>query len=393
MAISDPFARLGAALEDGWRDADRDEERFADVALGVLEAHPPSEWFRRDAFLDAVLDPHRSGIQQLAPTGAFGQPGLTAFAGEGFVIEVYYWLHSLAAIHNHPFCGVFTVLEGWSVHARYATSRSTRAGSRGQLLDVHLSGLDLVEPGHVERFSLKRHPLVHALVHIPVPTISMVLRTIRTEGYLRYLPPSIAIPMEAPFEPAARRQAMLESLVAAEDPAAEARVHAFLRSADFESAVRILSGLWPRSSGEARASLLASMAELHGDRCDAVVAALDRAARLEEASAIGRSLRDADLRLVATALAYAESREHVFGLLRQRTGDPEALLRRFVDDAGHFAADEDASRLIAHALVAGGGENAAERALEEAFGAAAVAEQRDEIARYCRDSIFSVLGR
>ena len=387
----DSIRRLGAALEDGWRDADRDEERFGDVAALALEDVPVHRGFEREALLAALLDPHEGGRQQLAPVGAFGQPGTTAFAGDGFVIEIYYWLDSLSAIHNHPFCGVFTVLDGWSVHARYKLSRAMRAGAQGQLLDVRLAGLEIVEPGQIEKFSLRRHPLVHALVHVPVPTVSMVLRTTRTEGYYRYLPPSLALPMQPPAEPMARRIALLESMAAAAEPTVGEHLRAFLGHADFEAAVHLLSNLWPRVDPPEREPLLQAIAPLHGDRIDAVRAALDRGLRLQQATSVRATLREAEHRLCATALAYAESREHVLRVLRQRVDDPIASLRSFADVV-LSSDDEQATRVIAGVLIEGQGDQAAVGTLAEAYGAGAVAEQRDEVQRFCRESIFSVLA-
>ena len=203
------FDALGAELERSWALADRDEERFADIAADALDGM--AERFELEAFLDVMLDPGRGGRQQLAPLGAFGQPGFTAFHGEGFVVEVYLWTDSLSAIHNHPFCGAFTVLHGHSVHAVYQTSRFSRAGARGRLLDVRLANLSRVDTGEVHKFSLRRYPLIHALIHVPVPSVSMVVRTARTEGYYRYLPPSVALPMEPMSEPGSRRVALLET--------------------------------------------------------------------------------------------------------------------------------------------------------------------------------------
>jgi hypothetical protein len=387
----DYFRRLGALVENGWRDADRDEERFPDVAAAALDELPPGDHFDREAFLDAVLDPRQGGLQQLAPLHAFGQPGLTAFFGDGFCIEVYYWLDSLSAIHNHPFCGVFAILEGWSVHVRYATSVAVRAGAQGQLCDITLRGLDILPTGTVQRFSLRRHPLVHALIHVPVPSISMVIRTVRTEGYLRYLPPTIAIPMAPPAEPAARRMAMLEALGEAGDPNHPVRLQRALGHADFETAVHLLLSVWPGSDPEQRKQWLAAIEPQHGDRIDAIAAALHRSLRIQEASSIRSRLRDADHRLCAIALAYAESRRHVLDLLAQRPGDAVARLHRFVDGAGLFTPEEEPSRIIAHALVEGGGVARALADLRQTYDAATVDDLQPDVERYCMDSIFSVL--
>jgi len=360
-----------------------------DLAADALEGLAGR--FDAERFFDAMLDPQRPGRQHLAPTGAFGQPGFTAFHGEGFVLEVYVWSDSLSAIHNHPFCGAFTVLHGHSVQARYGTSAPSRAGARGQLLDVRLQGLDLVRAGEVHKFSLRRYPLIHALIHVPVPTISMVARTVRTEGYLRYLPPSIALPMEPLPEPAARRVALLETLVCIDHPGALQRVCTALRCSDFETTVHLLSTTWPGADEETRDVLWEAASELHGDRREAIEAALSRARRLEEATAIRHGLRDPEHRLCATALAYAEARSHVESVLGD--ADTNALLHAFIDDAGLFDVGEEASATIAHGLVQGQTDAAILRELGEQYGAEAIAEQRDAVVRYAAESIFSVLRR
>ena len=337
-----------------------------------------------------MLDPARGGRQHLAPLGTFGQPGFTAFHGEAFVVEVYVWTDSMSAIHNHPFCGAFTVLHGHSVHAVYRTSRPSRAGARGQLLDVRLAELSQVRAGQVHKFSLRRYPLVHALIHVPVPSVSMVIRTVRTQGYYRYLPPSIGLPMEAMPEPGSRRLAMLETLVRIGHETALPRVCRALRTADFETAVHLLSLTWPAADEETRSALWEAAAELHGDRRDAIEGALRRAQRLEEATAIRYGLRDPEHRACATVLGYAEGRDHV---LRALGPDAGVLLHAFIDDAGLFAPDEAPSATIAHALVEGLDDATILQTLQDHYGEDATVSQRDAVLAYARDSIFSVLRR
>lgn len=381
------FHALGARIDRDWRATGRDEERFPDIAANALAAHPLGG-FDREGFLDAWLDPASPTGLQLAPPCAFGQPGTTVHHGDGFAIEVYYWLNSRSAIHNHPFCGVFTLLEGWSVHARYRVTEREHLGGGALRADGALDGLDLFRPGQVQRFSLHAHPLVHALVHVPIPSLSLVVRTIRSEGYLRYLPPSLALPMEGAREPAERRIALLESLRAAGDARYRERFERELAGADFACAVQLLSSGWSEREPGERAELLELLRPLHGDRVDLVPPALDQAARVAEASAIREGLTDPDLRLVATALAYGDSRQRVLDLLAQR-GDANALLRRFVDEAGLFDAGNDTPLTIVRALV--DGEDPLRR-LAARYGTDAVEPFADDVRRTCSASIFAVLG-
>ena len=302
---------LGARLEDAWSAVGRDEEQFPDVAASLCEQHPPAVDFDRDAFLDAVLDPARSAISQLAPLGVFGQPGLTVYHGDQFVIEVYYWLNSAAAIHNHPFCGLFTLLDGYSVHVRYQVDELQRVGSRARLVKATLNDLQLMSVGDYELFSAENRPLVHALVHVPVPSISLVVRTVRTHGYMRYLPPTLAIPFEPLQEPAARRLAFLESLRLAGDPSYLERLQRELMRVDFETAVHLLAEGWGAWEPKIRAELIEFPRPRFGASVDAIVPALNDGLRVGAATSIRERLREPELRLVATTLAYADSRRRV----------------------------------------------------------------------------------
>lgn len=385
----DYFRRLGESLEDTWLCAGRHEEIFPEVARDVLSKLPSSTGFDRDAFVDAVLGRRGSATLQLAPPEAFAQPGITMFHGDGFVVEVYYWLSSVSAIHNHPFCGAFTVLEGHSVHARYEVSSLVPAGGRALVGEVSLAELERLEAGEVRLFSLVRHPLVHALIHVPVPSISMVVRTTRTEGYLRYLPPAVVLPMEAPGDPLARQLALVHAMGRANDPAHERALASMLRAADFETAVRLLSPIWPGSDDAE--GWLDELRPRLGDGVDTIARSLDRALRQNEANRLREQLHDPELRLVATALMFAERREHVFSLLNG--DDPQALLERFIASPAVFAPDEAASAVIATALVKGEGEAGALKRLNDAYGESVVTEQRGNITRYCDRSIFSPLGK
>lgn len=347
--MRDRFAALGARLEDAWAAAHREEEAFPDVAEEVLAGFDLA--FDREAFLDDALDPAAPQLAQLAPVGVFGQPGFTVFHGDGFVVDVYYWLDSLSAIHNHPFCGVFTVLEGFSVHAEYAFEETRRFSERVRLGPIRLRALSVVEAGERRRFSLARHPLVHALVHVPKPSLSMVVRTVRTEGYLRYLPPSLVLPIDAPNDRVSRQLAMLESLRQAHDPRFPERALAFLGRADLEAGFRALTPMWPDCDEDDRRTLLDALRPRHGDAVDAIAPALEHATRTQAADQLRRAMTASEDRLVATALMLAEDRAQVLSLVGARADDPVEALHRFFDDHALFGSEVD--QVVGHALVDG----------------------------------------
>jgi len=393
VSVQAYFDRLGAALEAGWDRVDRDEESFPDVAHEVLEAHPPRDAFDRDAFVAEQLDPSRPARRQLAPPGVFGQPSFTVFSGHGFLVDVYFWVSSLSAIHNHPFCGTFTVLDGFSAHAVYAFEERERVGPRLRIGAVRQTALELVDAGEIHRFSVRAHPLVHALIHVPRGAVSMVCRTARTVGYQRYFPPSLAIALEPDDELVGRRVELIETLRQSRDPSFGAHLERFLATAGLEATFTALTRLWGDCTEEDRAHLLELVRARHGDRAELLPPAMTRAARWLEANALREQLVDPDDRLLATALMLAEDRASALRLLSARHDDPVARLHRFVDEVVPFAPDDPAAPVLAHALVDGLDLEASERRLVEAFGEGAIEPgQRDVIAAVRRASVCAALG-
>jgi hypothetical protein len=382
------FTRLGALLEDAWLGQDRDEERFPEVAARGLAELPPREHLDLEALIDAVLDPHRSAWRQLAPLGAFGQPGVTAYYGRGFVIDVYFWTHANSAIHDHPFRGAFTIVKGESVHARYAFEEQERVNARIRLGRLALSKLEIVGEGYVERFGEAGDPLVHALLHVPIPTVSMVVRTIRTHGYYRYFPPSIALAMDEPDELVGRQLMMLDMLRASGDPSYSKRMARFLSHADFEATFRALSRTWPAADRSERARWSEIAAERHGARASRIGPALEEALRAHDADTVRGQLADADDRLVATLFVLAEKRDQLLGALAARHADPVQRVHAFIDILG---AQPEGIDLALHALADGEGEAGALARLRERFGVDAVDD--DEARAFCRSSMLSVLAR
>lgn len=391
--MQDYFHKLGEHLETAWARAGRAEDDFSEVAAHALEARPPLEGLDLEALVDAILDSGNPAPAQLAPPGAFGQPGVTVYRGRDFLVEVYFWLQSLSAIHDHPFCGAFSILQGFSVHAVYDFAVTEELGERARLGRLAPTRLELLEAGHVGAFGQRRHALIHALLHVPIPSVSMVVRTERAHGYQRYFPPGVALAMAAPVETFERPMQLLDTLRACGHPDYARRFEAFLRSADFETAFRAISRIWFGSTQAEREHWLDVASDRHGDRVGAIRAALERAGVTQEADLLRARLGGADERLIATALLLAENRDDLLALLAERHPDPVARLHAFVDEADVFGPDEEAGAVIAHALIDGLDLAATIRRLVDSFGEAAIGGREAEVRACHAGCAFAMLGR
>jgi len=385
----DYFCKLDKHLDRAWDAAGRDEDCFSDVAAAALRSLPPGRHLDLEKLIDTVLDPAAPRPPQLAPPGAFGQPGVTVFRGRGYLVEVYFWQQALSAIHDHPFRGAFTVLRGFSVEAVYRFETHEELGPRARLGHLSPASLALIETGHVGAFGRDRHALIHALLHVQMPTVSLVVRTERAEGYQRYFPPGVAIAMESPAETFERPMQLLETLKACGDPAYPQRLESLLRGADFETVFRILSRTWFGLTGGERETWLDVARGQLGNRVDMIRQTLEHAEVKYAADMLRQQLTDSNQRFISTALLLADSRPALLTLLGERFPDPLERLHRFVDEPGVFAEDEAASAMIAHVLIDGGDADEAIKRLVAVYGEEAVLGREDEIRTFHKTCAFA----
>lgn len=385
----DYFGRLGGLIERLWGERDRDEEALPEAAERALREMPPAAAVDLSAFVREFLSPAQQATRQLAPVGAFGQPGITAYFGREFVVDVYFWINALAAIHNHPFCGLFAILRGYSLHSIYDFTSSERISARMAIGDVRLRQIELLREGDVRLFSLRDRPLLHTLLHVPIPSISLVVRTLRTVDYLRYLPPSLAVALSDPDDFIARQLRLLDTLRISRDPAYGDRLAEYLAHADFETTFRVLSAAYAGLSDAAELEPLLAMGRArHGRRMDLLPEVLFRGTKALRENALREQYTDEHDRFIASLLMSAETRAQVFAAMRARYGeaeDPVPRLARWVDSCRIFDRDDAAGRAAALALVEGHPPRERVAAVSTATPA--------EVDAFCAASLFAPLGR
>ena len=322
----DYFEGLGDDVEAAWAARNRDEEALPDIACAALARFPPPGDLP-DSIATGLLCSDREATPQLAPTGAFGEPGITMYYGRGFVIDVYFWNNAVPAIHNHPFCGCFTILRGRSLHDVYQFDLHERLGTTIAIGDLQPERLTLLESGSVVPFSLNRYPLIHSLVHITNPAVSMVIRSVRTAEYYRYFPPHIALAMDAADDRLSRQLLMLGWLRSSGDPAFYDRLIDFLRNADFDTAVRTISAVFDPAIND---DLVDIVRVRHGDHADLILPALTESMRLQTDNHFREQFSSDETRTVLSVLMCAHDRAEVFRLLADAYPDtePRALLNR-----------------------------------------------------------------
>ncbi len=343
----DYFDELGDHIEEAWAARNRDEEALPDIACEALTRFPPPPNLP-DSIAADLLDADRELTTQLAPAGAFGEPGVTLYYGDGFVVDVYFWNNAVPAIHNHPFCGCFTILRGRSLHDVYSFELGERLGTGVTIGELKAERLTLLEAGSVIPFSLIRYPLIHSLVHVTNPAVSMVIRSIRTVEYYRYFPPHMALAMDASDNRLSRQLQMFGWLRSAGDPGYVDRLHEFLRHANFETSVRLISAVFDPDIND---ELVDVIRERHGDHADLILPSLAEAIRLQTENDFRQQFSSDETRMVLSIFMCAHDRADVFRLLGEAWTDDDATM--LLDRLDVFDEEDEVVRAAYAQLVRG----------------------------------------
>src|SRR6187431_1096922 len=166
----DVFQKLGAEIEESWREQNYDEGVFPKLAAEALErADLPSKvsaWEVIEWTLDQTELP-----QQMDPNANFGDPPITLFVAPHFFIDVYFWLNGTTQIHQHGFCGAFQVLLGSSIHSWYEFERTESVSPFLETGEMSLKVCELLKVGDIQEIRAGQQ-YIHSLFHLDQPSVT-----------------------------------------------------------------------------------------------------------------------------------------------------------------------------------------------------------------------------
>ncbi len=105
--------RMGAEVSRLWASESNRLDALPDVALKTLETFSPDQALQLTRITEDIATTKQLPRQR-AGGRSFGQPPLTLYnEPDGrFFIELYLWSETDMTIHDHPFTGAFSVLNG-----------------------------------------------------------------------------------------------------------------------------------------------------------------------------------------------------------------------------------------------------------------------------------------
>jgi len=164
------------SLDQKWKLAQANSQNFSDFAFHEMQNHTFHDHFELQKNIQEILE-LQTYPEQVNPSSTFGDPPITLYVAEdkSFYLDLYIWVESQTSIHQHNFEGAFTVLQGQSLETEYTFTPTSQVGPShwGTLTPSKLIHL---KPGNVRQVHL-RDGLIHRVLHISKPTISLILRT------------------------------------------------------------------------------------------------------------------------------------------------------------------------------------------------------------------------
>ena len=115
--------------------------------------------------------------EQLNVYNGFGQPPVTVFRHQSFVIDLYFWMHANTSIHSHSFCGAFKVLYGQSLHEEFEIEEVKTFSNDVAMNEMTRKSSEILVPGDCRTITRGRS-FSHRVIHLSCPTVTLCIRTV-----------------------------------------------------------------------------------------------------------------------------------------------------------------------------------------------------------------------
>lgn len=330
------FQKLGAEVEQLWRDANYDETVFPAIAAEALEAaNLPgkiSAWEVISWTLKQAMLPEQRDLR-----GSFGDPPITLYNSPRFHIDVYFWLEGTTAIHQHGFCGAFQVMHGSSIHSHYEFTPTDSVNLFTEIGEMNLKTVEYLAVGKIRQIAAGRQ-YIHGLFHLDQPSATIVVRTSRSPMNLpqfSYYKPSLAVD---PFfeEPnTTKKLQCLTALIRSNHPDTDRHIGELLDESDFQTSFTILSKVRSflqenqfeqmfktGASGKRFDALLEIVNKRHGARAEVFPKIFAHQEKVGEIVKRRNFVKEPDHRFFLALLMNVEGKERILSLIKERF--PEA---------------------------------------------------------------------
>ncbi len=379
---------LGSAVDDRWRRLNYSEDAFSDIAATALATFESSPSFFREV-TEWGLGNHCLPFQ-VDIEGMFGQPPICIYVNplQTFYIQALVWLDSTTSVHQHGFCGAFKVVEGQSVHTRYAFEATTRVNARMMFGNIDYIDGEVLSLGEVRRIE-RGDSFIHSVFHLDRPSVTLVVRTFgdtTTGPQFDYLRPWLAVDS---FYKSPRLQRNLQIFTAIKEVDRSryvATLTELIPVTDLFTTYRYVRHFFESTpSDDERSRIDSVVRSAHGELGDKLLESLEHAAQEGFLISKRKQLRDPDHRFFVALLLNVPERDAILRLVESRyPGDPVERVTSWIqelcnDENGMLSPLDESTLYVLKSMVRGSSLDRVVRDLHEEYDAEDVNTQLDDI--------------
>lgn len=173
----------GKRLSSIWEKYQYDHKVFPQLILDTLDRNKVK--YQPSELIDTLVN--ADFIQYQTPS-IFSEMNTRLYSDDKMYIELLQWYHLHTDLHDHNFSGVLVQIEGTSLDITYSFdekehvtdefSTGSFAIQKIDLLDCKNKDYQIIEAGTVYK---------HAVSHVGLPTISLIIRTQPLAGFGQYI--------------------------------------------------------------------------------------------------------------------------------------------------------------------------------------------------------------
>lgn len=330
-----PFAKLGNTIAQAWEKAGRDNDAFVDIATNALVHSQVLSTVEPGNIAHWLMSSQEVPEQY---TTEFGQPPINVFVGDGFYIQVLFWLDGTTAIHEHSFAGAFGVLSGSSVQSTYSFEPQLTASPRLLIGRTTFLSSELLHRGDI-RPIYSGDKLIHSLFHLDRPSLSLVVRTSAKTAPERpqyaYLRPHLAFDDLNPPKLQAIQLRMLESLLETDPAAFWQSAGEIVSSCDPFMLSEVLGVAYHASDDRDNWNgLLDRVGPTNKGLVEYILPCLIEGSRINRIVGLRKMVHDPVHRFFLALLLNVPAREEIYKLIALRfpLDDPQSLALRWMEE-------------------------------------------------------------
>ncbi len=327
------FEQLGNTVETLWEKAGRTPGSFAEIATTALADSRVLNTIEPKDIVNWLIQGNNVPGQDASD---FGQPPVNVYVGDGFYIQVLFWLDSTTAIHEHSFSGAFGVLSGSSVQSTYTFDAQQVASERLIVGNTRFVAAELLYRGDV-RSIYSGDKLIHSLFHLERPSLSLVVRTstkIQDRPQYAYLRPYLAFDDLNPPKLQNLQLRMLESLFQTDLPAFWESAGHIVAACEPFMLSQVLAMAYQASDAENWNALLGKVGDQNKELIQYIVPCLTENSRIHRIVTLRSGVHDSTHRFFLALLLNVPAREEIYRLVSTRypSDEPQALCLKWLGE-------------------------------------------------------------